>query len=83
MTVYTLKFAKDRHGPAKDIQFEGGDPGAALQFAETEPPDRRAELWEGSRKLCVIRRTGDDVWQVGTSLNARKSTEGFPPKQIS
>jgi len=66
MTIYTLKFAEDRYGPAKNVQFEASDPAVALQLAEIESPDRCAELWEGSRKLCKIKRTVENVWQIDT-----------------
>lgn len=64
MTIYTLKFHEDRHGPAKDIRFEATDPGAALLFAQKEAPERPAELWDGSRKICTLTQSGSGVWEL-------------------
>ncbi|WP_395396335.1 hypothetical protein WBP07_20765 (plasmid) [Novosphingobium sp. BL-8A] len=64
MSMYTLKFPEDGNGPAKDVRFEASDPGAALTFAAQEKPRRRAELWQGSRKLCAIRQTLGEVWRI-------------------
>lgn len=57
MPQYVLKFACDAHGPEAVVSFEAEDLPAALVTAYREAAQRSAELWEGSRKLCTIRRT--------------------------
>lgn len=64
MAVYMLKFFDDGIGIDKIIQFKAEDPGTALTVAKIEAPDRDAELWEGFRKLCTIRRSSADVWSI-------------------
>ncbi|WP_395331828.1 hypothetical protein WBP06_03315 [Novosphingobium sp. BL-8H] len=64
MTIFTLRFPEHRHGPAKDIQFEAVDPGAAFLLAQREAPERPAELWEGTRKICTLTQGAGGVWQL-------------------
>jgi len=62
--TYRLKFKADGRGLQRDIEFEAPDASMALAIAHREAADRWAELWRDGRKLCTIRRTGHDVWEI-------------------
>lgn len=57
MNVYTLRFSDDGDGVAKRIEFKAEDLTTALIIAHREASRRTAELWEGARKLCTVRRS--------------------------
>ena len=65
MPLYVLKFSDDGLGVEKRIEFDAADPGSALAVAAGEAPNRKAELWEESRRLCTIRRSETAVWRIG------------------
>lgn len=56
MKVYSLRFSDDGHGVAKRLEFKAEDLTAALIIAHRETARRSAELWEGAKKLCTIRK---------------------------
>ena len=62
--TYRLKYKDDGRGLQRDIEFEAYDASMALAIAHREAEDRWAELWRDGRKLCTIRRTGHDVWEI-------------------
>lgn len=65
MPLYTLRFFNDGVGVGKRIEFDAADPASALSVATCEAPNRNAELWEGTRRLCTIRRFENAVWRIG------------------
>jgi hypothetical protein len=65
MPLYTLRFLDDGAGVEKRIEFDAADAGSALEVAGGEAPNRNAELWEGTKRLCTIRRTEAAVWRIG------------------
>ncbi|MGH6745164.1 hypothetical protein [Novosphingobium sp.] len=69
MKTYTLKFPDDDIGVARRLEFKASDMTGALVIAHREASKRSAELWEGARKLCSIRRPANDVW-MPASLKA-------------
>ena len=62
MVTYTLRFDADGNAPPMQIVFDAPNPGGALVQAHREARQRSAELWQGERKLCSIRRAANDVW---------------------
>ncbi|GGC31105.1 hypothetical protein GCM10011371_18190 [Novosphingobium marinum] len=67
MQTYTLIYPQDRRGEAKKIEFNAEDPSSALRIAQDEAPERSAELWEGTKKICTLHRRmigTDDLWTV-------------------
>ncbi len=60
MKIYTLRFSDDGEGVAKRLEFKAEDRTAALIVAHREAARRSAELWEGARKLCTVRRSDDE-----------------------
>ncbi|AIT82256.1 hypothetical protein JI59_22350 (plasmid) [Novosphingobium pentaromativorans US6-1] len=65
MATYTLRYSDDGRGLDKKIEFQAEDASGALIVAYSEAPHRNAELWEGARKLCTIRRYTTEVWRIG------------------
>jgi hypothetical protein len=63
--TYRLKFMDDSRGLAKDIEFEASDAAHALIIAHKEASNRSAELWRDGKKVCTIRRIGEDIWEIG------------------
>ncbi|HKT85584.1 MAG TPA: hypothetical protein VJQ77_05800 [Novosphingobium sp.] len=65
MPLYTLKFFNDGVGLGKRIEFDAADAASALSVATGEAPNRNAELWQGTKRLCTIRRSESTVWRIG------------------
>ncbi len=61
MKIYSLRFSDDGHGMAKRLEFKAEDLTAALIIAHREAARRSAELWEGAKKLCTIRKPSEPV----------------------
>ncbi|HYD25305.1 MAG TPA: hypothetical protein VEB68_10940 [Croceibacterium sp.] len=70
MHNYSLRYSDDGIGAAKRVEFEAFDAARALFIAHREPSRRAAELWCEDRKLCTIRRIGEesDFWEVGPAF---------------
>ena len=62
--LYRLKFQEENGRPAKDVEFEAEDSYQALVIAHQEARTRSAELWRDGQKLCSIRRTEREVWEI-------------------
>ena len=63
--VYRIKFPEEHDGrPAKDVEFEAHDSSEALLIAHREARSRSAELWCDGAKICTIRRTPSNVWEI-------------------
>jgi len=62
--TYRMKFMEDGRGPQKDVEFEAQDAATALAIAHKEASNRSAELWCDGRKLCTIKRTAEDYWEI-------------------
>lgn len=62
--LYRLKFQEENGRPAKDVEFEAEDSHQALVIAHQEARTRSAELWRDGQKLCSIRRTEQEVWEI-------------------
>ncbi|WP_132386059.1 hypothetical protein [Novosphingobium sp. PhB165] len=58
MKIYTLKFLDDGNGGARRLDFGASDLAEALIVAHRKAAKCTAELWQGARKLCTIRREG-------------------------
>ncbi|TCM13987.1 hypothetical protein EDF56_11512 [Novosphingobium sp. PhB165] len=56
MKVYTLRFSEDGECLAKRLEFKAHDLPSALVIAHREAARRSAELWDGPRKICIIRK---------------------------
>ncbi|TCM14001.1 hypothetical protein EDF56_11526 [Novosphingobium sp. PhB165] len=56
MKIYTLSFSDDGDGVARRLEFRAEDLTSALIIAHREAARRGAELWEGTKKLCTIRK---------------------------
>ena len=67
MATYSLVYSEDTLGCARRIEFEAFDAHGALRIAQSQTAGRTAELWEGDRKLCTLRRVGPEgsIWEVG------------------
>lgn len=67
MAIFHVLYGDDNFGVARRIEFEADDAFAALSIVHNQATGRTAELWEGLRKLCTLRRTGPEgtVWEVG------------------
>lgn len=65
--TYRLKFPDEDGRPAKDIEFEAGNPSEALAIARGEARSRFAEMWCDGRKLCTIRRNAAGYWEVNAA----------------
>lgn len=65
MKVYTLTFIEDGIGLAKRLEFTAPDIAGALIIAHQQAARRSAELWEGARKLCTIRRIAHNLEITG------------------
>jgi hypothetical protein len=66
MQPYRLVF-QVAAGEAHIIEFEAENAASALAVARQRSSDRSAELWEHDRKLCDIKRLGQDedsYWAV-------------------
>lgn len=59
MNIYTLKFPDDGSEGARRLDFGAADVAEALIIAHRKAAQRTAELWQGARKLCTIRRGPD------------------------
>lgn len=72
MSIYTLKFPDDGNAGALRLDFDAEDAAEALVSAHRQAgglrSGRAAELWQGARKLCTIRRAPN------SSDEARRST---------
>lgn len=68
MNIYTLKFPDDGNEGAPRLDFGAADAAEALIIAHRKAAQRTAELWQGARKLCTIRRS------VVSSNECRQST---------
>ena len=64
LITYRLKFPDDKAGVEKTLEFRAADASGALIVAKNEAPDRNAELWQGERLLCHLRRTQEEVWLI-------------------
>lgn len=62
--VYRLKFQEEDGRPAKDVEFEAEDSYQALFIAHQEARTRSAELWRDGQKVCSIRRTEKEIWEI-------------------
>ena len=62
--TYRLRFMDDGRGVPKEVEFEAQDAATALVIAHNEASDRSAELWCDGQKLCTIRRSAKDVWEI-------------------
>lgn len=64
MNNYTLKFPDEGNAGALRLDFDAEDAAEALVVAHRKAGDvrsgRAAELWQGARKLCTIRRSQAD-----------------------
>ncbi|WP_395331826.1 hypothetical protein WBP06_03310 [Novosphingobium sp. BL-8H] len=60
MKIYTLRFRDDGQGLARRVEFKAEDLPAALIIAHREVATRTAELWDGERKLCTVRREANE-----------------------
>lgn len=60
MDIYTLKFPDEGNAGALRLEFGAEDAADALLTAHRKAADlmsgRAAELWQGTRRLCAIRR---------------------------
>jgi len=67
--TYNLIYSDDALGSARRIEFEAMDACGALRIAQSQTAGRTAELWEGNRRLCTLRRVGPEgaIWEVGPS----------------
>lgn len=67
MPNYCLIYSDDGIGPRKLIEFSADEPSRALILAHLEASERSAELWRDGRKLCTIKRVGEqpDYWMIG------------------
>ncbi|MBO9723971.1 MAG: hypothetical protein J7530_06315 [Novosphingobium sp.] len=65
MSIYTLKFPDDGNAGALRLDFDAEDAAEALVSAHRKASSlrggRAAELWQGARKLCTIRRASNGV----------------------
>lgn len=64
MATYQLRFSDDGIGCAKRVEFDAPDASAALIVAHQESPNRNVELWKDGARLCTIRRTANEVWEL-------------------
>ena len=62
--AYCLKFADDKSGPAKTVDFQAEDASEALVIARTEAADRDVELWKGNKLLCHLKHDEHEVWEI-------------------
>ena len=76
VATFNLVYSDDALGCARRIEFEAIDADGALRIAQCQAPGRLAELWEGDRKLCTLRRVGPDgaIWEVGPCANTRQAS---------
>jgi len=65
MRTFTLHFEADATGDARSIEFRGEDPHRAFAILAREPERRRATIWEGTKCLGSVVRTGDESWVLG------------------
>jgi hypothetical protein len=67
MVTFNLVYSDDALGSARRIEFEAADAHGALRIAQSQAVGRTAELWEGERKLCTLKRVGPEgtIWEVG------------------
>lgn len=66
MRTFTLRFEADAAGGAQSIEFNGEDPHRAFVILAHEPERRRAMIWEGTKCLGSVVRTGPDSWELGS-----------------
>jgi hypothetical protein len=64
--TFRLKFAADRRGPQKEVEFAAWDAATALLIAQKEASHRPAELWCDGRRLCTIMRTDYGIWEISS-----------------
>ncbi len=64
MPTYSLRFEDDGQGEPKTIRFDGADPHEAFRLLQDEAPAREVSIWEGDKKLAVVRRGGQGVWAL-------------------
>ncbi len=68
MNIYTLKFPDDGNAGALRLDSDAEDAADALVAAHHRASMRTggaAELWQGSRKLCTIRRGPGNIRPSG------------------
>lgn len=72
MNIYTLKFPDDGNAGALRLDFDAEDAAEALLKAHRTAggvrSGRAAELWQGARKLCTIRRASNEPAPPAKSL---------------
>ncbi|KHK93037.1 hypothetical protein [Novosphingobium malaysiense] len=64
LSTYRLRFANDAAGVGKTIEFRAPDASEALLIAKNEAADRDVELWQGTKLLCHLRRSREEVWLI-------------------
>ncbi|KHK90891.1 hypothetical protein [Novosphingobium malaysiense] len=64
LLTYRLKFEDDGLGVDKIVEFMAPDPAKALMIAGLEAANRYAELWQGNKRICRLRRTEEQVWLI-------------------
>lgn len=79
MRTFTLRFEPDPTGDARSIEFSGEDPHRAFVILAHEPERRRATIWEGTKCLGSVVRTGRDSWELGSMQEpARRQLDRSP-----
>jgi hypothetical protein len=69
LSTYRLVFPGASRSQAKTVEFEAEDASYALVVANREAGGRAAELWEGDRMLCKLRRMSGaeaEFWEVSS-----------------
>ncbi len=71
MNIYTLKFPDEGNVGALRFDFDAEDAADALVTAHRKADElrsgRAAELWQGTRRLCAIRRSAASAAEHGQS----------------
>lgn len=62
--TFILHIDQDDLGEPRRIEFDGEDPHLAFGILEREGVGRSASLYEGTRLLGQLKRTGRDFWEL-------------------
>ena len=82
MRTFTLRFEADTTGDARSIEFRGEDPHRAFVILGREPEHRRATIWEGTKYLGSVVRTGRDSWELGSLQEPARRQFGPSPEPV-
>lgn len=64
MRNFTILFSDLDGAEPRRVEFMAEDPARALSIVEREHGSKPIEIWEGSKRLGTLTRSGGDLWRI-------------------